>query len=445
MCRHNQTALFVCGTQYDRLRNRYRTPLACGVDSCVCPQNIAIRDYSVFLYLRIKRALRETITAHSDGVKLLERSVQPIYAMKGLASLLATDDGENQVLKRLDTIDLARSFLNSIAIDSDGEEYDFKQASFTGIKEVIDSTCNMLSALTNIPQTILYGRSPAGQNSTGESDLENYYNFICKIQRLMLRKNLNTLLSIIEITGKKTGKLSGDDEVKLKFKPLWSLSEKEQAEVDQTKAQTAQVKAQTAQAYVDMQALDPSEVRAGLAADSEYEVEELIDESDGDLVDDLDYMLEKTGDNESPLLQSTQSGGIINKKSNPSRKKENLDFDESEHPRDKKGKFSSKNGRNKLTVPEAAKVFTASLKGTVASNGVVLKIISGHGAYRMKTKGISTEMVRDALVHPDATYPGNFKHKDATCFQKNGKRIVFSASGVVISTVDLEDDDDLFD
>ena len=47
-------------------------------------------------YVRIRRALRETVTAHTDSVKLLERSVQAIYSMKGLASLLTTDDGENQ-------------------------------------------------------------------------------------------------------------------------------------------------------------------------------------------------------------------------------------------------------------------------------------------------------------------------------------------------------------
>lgn len=41
----------------------------------------------------------------------------------------------------------------------------------------------MLSALTNIPQTILFGRSPAGMNATGESDFENYYNFIERIQK----------------------------------------------------------------------------------------------------------------------------------------------------------------------------------------------------------------------------------------------------------------------
>lgn len=233
-------------------------------------------------YVRIRRALRETVTAHTDSVKLLERSVQAIYSMKGLASLLTTDDGENQVLKRLQLVDTSRGLLNSIAIDSEGEQYDFKTFQFSGVKDVIDATCNMLSALTNIPQTILFGRSPAGMNATGDSDFESYYNFVEKIQRLMLKRNLRTLLDVVFRAGIASGDVAEEPDYKLEFKPLWSLSDTEQAAVDQTKAQTALVKAQTAQAYVDMQALDPTEVRRRLASDGEFDVEDIISEDDED-------------------------------------------------------------------------------------------------------------------------------------------------------------------
>ena len=233
-------------------------------------------------YVRIRRALRETVTAHTDSMKLLERSVQAIYSMKGLASLLTTDDGENQVLKRLQLVDTSRGLLNSIAIDSEGEQYDFKTFQFSGVKDVIDATCNMLSALTNIPQTILFGRSPAGMNATGTSDFESYYNFVEKIQRLMLKRNLRTLLDVVFRAGIASGDVAEEPDYKLEFKPLWSLSDTEQATVDQTKAQTALVKAQTAQAYVDMQALDPTEVRRCLASDEEFDVEDIISEDDED-------------------------------------------------------------------------------------------------------------------------------------------------------------------
>lgn len=241
------------------------------------------RFWGIPEYLRIKDAMRETLTTHSNASKLLERSVQPIYKMKNLSQLLSTDEGENQAVRRLQLIDMARGFLNSIAIDGDGEDYSFQTFSVTGISEVIDSTCNMLSAVTRIPQTVLFGRSPAGMSSTGESDLENYYNFIDKIRNSMVKHNLETLIDLIIVSAVAERELDEEPEYEITFEPLWSLSETEQAQVDQIKASTAQTKAATAQTYIDLGILDPSEVRNGLKEEGEYVIEDLIDEDDPDL------------------------------------------------------------------------------------------------------------------------------------------------------------------
>lgn len=231
-------------------------------------------------YVRIKRAMRDALVAHGNGPKLLDRSVQPIYKMKNLASLLAAEGGDETVLKRLEIIDLARGILNSIAIDAEGEDYDFKSIPFSGVKDVIDTTCNMLSAVTNIPQTILFGRSPAGENSTGDSDFENYYNYIERIQKLMLKGNVRTLLDVLFKAALANGEVPEEPKYKLKFNPLWSLSDTEQANVDKVKADIEMVKAQTAQLYVQMQALDPSEVRTALAKTEEFTVEDILDDQE---------------------------------------------------------------------------------------------------------------------------------------------------------------------
>lgn len=247
------------------------------------PQSSTKTEYRFFgipEYVRIHKDVQETVTSHGNGVKLLDRAVQAIYKMNDLASLLETDKGEDIVLKRLRIIDMAKGIINSIAIDASGEDYDYKTVTFSGVKDIIDSVCNMLSAVTNIPQTKLFGRSPAGENSTGESDMENYYTFVGKIQKLNLKKNLSLLIDIILAVGKYKGEFEEIPDYSLKFKPLWSLSEAEQANVNQTKAQTELTKAQTAQAYVDMQALDASEVRKRLAENGEFTVNDILDEED---------------------------------------------------------------------------------------------------------------------------------------------------------------------
>lgn len=248
--------------------------------------NANYRYWGIPEYVKIKRALRECITSHEDGVKLLERSAQAIYKMKNLANMLATADGENKVLQRLQIIDMARSILNSIAIDTDGEDYTFETLQMSGVKDVLDSTCNMLSAVTNIPQTILFGRSPAGMNSTGDSDMENYYNMVENIQKQNMKKNVRTVIDLILRQGVLEGKIPEEPRYKVKFAALWSLSETEQADVDNKKASTEYTKAQTVQIYMDSNVIDPSEVRKSLASEGSMEIEELLNEEELDISND---------------------------------------------------------------------------------------------------------------------------------------------------------------
>ena len=247
----------------------------------VLPENSTNSVYQLWgmpEYIRLKRALRDAELAHGSAPRMLDRSVQPVYKMKDLASLLATEEGESVVLKRLQVIDLARGLLNSLVIDSEGEDYDFKSFQFSGVSDVVDTACNFLSALTNIPQTILFGRSPAGMNSTGESDFENWYSYVGRIQQRMVKSNLRYLLSVIFQAGLATGEVDEVPKIKVSFNPLWTLSELEKADLDLKKAQTAQAKAQTVQTYVSMEAIDPTEVRRKLADSGEFDIDTILDE-----------------------------------------------------------------------------------------------------------------------------------------------------------------------
>ena len=270
------------------------------------PQQVVDSKQRVFgfaEYDRIKTALRETVTSHGYAPRMLERAIQSIIKIKDLAGLLSTSDGEDVVVKRLQLIDMARSMFNSIAVDAEGEDFDFKSAPYTGVREILDSSCNMLSAVTNIPQALLFGSSPQGMDATGHSDLENYYNYVQQIQKRMLKAPLERLFGIIIKALAATGRIDDNYDFELEFNPLWSLSESEQATVDQARAQVKLIKAQTAQMYIDMQALDPQEVRAALAKADEYDVETILD----DIPDDELFasMIDESSD-EAPPADTTQ-------------------------------------------------------------------------------------------------------------------------------------------
>lgn len=268
-------------------------------------------------YVRIRRDLSIALHTHQSAANMIDKSVQPVYKQRGLQSTLAGPDGDDKTLKRLLVLDASRGMMNSVAIDMDGEDYSFQTFQLSGASEILESTYSLLSAVTCIPQTILFGRSPSGENATGESDLENYYNFVEGIQKRMLKKNIRTLLKAVVQAGVYDGSIAEPQTIKPTFKPLWSLSEAEQATVELSKAQRAQATAQTAQLYIDMQVLQPDEVRQALARDGTLNIEDILDHQPQDAQDDSwAQLLEGLESNDNPIPdaagQRPEQGGIMN-------------------------------------------------------------------------------------------------------------------------------------
>lgn len=233
------------------------------------------RYWGVPEYVLIRTALQQCSTSHEDGVKLLDRCVQAIYKMKNLSNLMATDQGEDKVIQRLQTIDMARSILSSLAIDAEGEDYAFQSMPLTGVNDIINTTCNLLSAVSRIPQAILFGRSPSGENATGESDFENYYNMVENIQKQNMKKNVRTIIDLILRQGKEDGDIKDIPKYKVQFAKLWSLSDEEEANIEKIKADTVKTKADTACAYLEAGVIEVGEVRKGLAEDEDFFIDNI--------------------------------------------------------------------------------------------------------------------------------------------------------------------------
>lgn len=257
------------------------------------PENTTNSEYEMWgmpEYVRINRAILDTELSHRCAPKMLDRSIQAIYKMQGLSQELATEEGETAVLRRLQTIDMARGMLNSITIDSEGEDYDFKQFQFSGVSEIIDKSCAYLSALTSIPQTILFGSGANGMSSTDDTSMENWYSYIERIQKRTLRGNLRYLLSVVFAAGVATGEIDDVPKIKPEFNSLWSLSENEQADLELKRAQLQQTKAATAQTYISLEVLDATEVRKKLASTEEFDIDTILDTEDigeDDLFEDI--------------------------------------------------------------------------------------------------------------------------------------------------------------
>lgn len=238
------------------------------------------RTWGIPEYMRIREELRNASIGPGYSIRLLERLSLATYKMKNLANVLSTVEGEEAVLRRMEMLDLARNLLNMVFIDADGEDVGIQSLSVAGVKDILDNACAMLSAVSHIPQTRLFGRSPAGENATGEGDLENYKEAVGNIQSGDLRDNTRTLVELILRGMVWNREVDEIPEYTITYKSAWSLSDDEKAAQDQTVAAAQLARAQTAAAYVTAGILETPEVRRSLAKDEQFDPENILTEED---------------------------------------------------------------------------------------------------------------------------------------------------------------------
>lgn len=130
----------------------------------------------------------------------------------------------------------AQSVLRSnfgIQLVEQGNKITNMQYSFAGLQEVYESMCLNLCGASHYPMTKLFGRSPGGLNSTGESDLTNYYDYVDSQREAKLRPALEKLLPVLAMSA--WGYVP--DDLNITFPPLWTPTAKELADIAKTKAE----------------------------------------------------------------------------------------------------------------------------------------------------------------------------------------------------------------
>jgi phage-related protein (TIGR01555 family) len=117
----------------------------------------------------------------------------------------------------------------------DAEDVGFKQhaASFGSVPELVMSFLHILSAAADIPAARFLGESPGGLNSTGNVELENYYNMIASWQEKHVKAIQKKLFDWIgaNIYGGAEWRNIGADLI-LEYDPLWNSTALEQMQVD---------------------------------------------------------------------------------------------------------------------------------------------------------------------------------------------------------------------
>lgn len=196
--------------------------------------------------------LRDLGIAWGASANIVNSFIQHVLSIEGLQDMIAAGQ-EKHVKKRLELIDLSRSVLNTVLLDS-REQYVKNASSVAGLADLLDRIAYAVCADTGIPATRLFGRSPDGMNATGESDQTNWYDELASEQEDVLREPLQRLVDLIARS--KDGPFRGkppEDELVVEFRPLWQLSDDKQADVRSKMALADRV-------YMEMGAVDPAEI-----------------------------------------------------------------------------------------------------------------------------------------------------------------------------------------
>ena len=121
-----------------------------------------------------------------------------VYEIENLDQIFAS--ASSQAQKRMYSMIQAMGILESnlgVKLVNKGDSVQQLQYGFSGLPEVLDGAMLDVSGSTAIPATRLFGRSPAGMNSTGESDEKNYRSTLEQQRSIHILPALEKLAPIV--------------------------------------------------------------------------------------------------------------------------------------------------------------------------------------------------------------------------------------------------------
>lgn len=199
------------------------------------PSGAAVGDEDAFWgdsrLVRVMADVNKSDNASLWFAELVKKAKLLRIGIPNLPEMLATSGGQQKLDARVRTIAEGESVLNATVFSSAGATGEAGETitdftmTWAGIPAVQDMFDQRVAAVADIPFTRLMGRSPAGMNSTGQHDTDNWNKAVAAGQNLELRPCLEALDPILlRSAGVDPGKVTW------KFAPLWTPSEKEEAD-----------------------------------------------------------------------------------------------------------------------------------------------------------------------------------------------------------------------
>lgn len=181
------------------------------------------------------------------GVMLTDAS-KLVMKISGFLDLLGSKDAES-FAERMSYIAQGSSIANILPIDAQDEDVAFHDRSFSGVDGMLDRLQQRLAAAARRPVSVLMGRSPAGMNATGESDLSCWYDQVQAYQRNEVTEQAVRLVQLVahSIGAPEPGRWG------VSWPALWQMTPVERAAHQKAVAEVDKI-------YLDAGVLLPEEV-----------------------------------------------------------------------------------------------------------------------------------------------------------------------------------------
>jgi len=175
-------------------------------------------------------AVQNSDTSQNSFAAMFKDARNRRIGIPGMTNMLATAEGEKILQARMAAVSALESMLGVTFYDSgedgkNGEEIDDRQMTWAGIPDINNNYLAICAAAADMPATIMLGKSPDGQNSTGESDTEAWEKTVSARQDLDLRPCMEQLDAVLIPSA--LGKM--DEGITWGFAPLSVPDEAEEA------------------------------------------------------------------------------------------------------------------------------------------------------------------------------------------------------------------------
>jgi uncharacterized protein len=150
------------------------------------------------------------------------------YKLDGLHdAIIESGDALTGISQRVELMRKYQGIEGITLLDKDDDFTTHETSSFGGIADVLVHFAEQLSGALQIPLVRLLGQSPAGLNSTGESDLRTYYDNILQRQERNLRDGVNLILRVLA----QSLSIKLPDNFNFNFVPLWQMDQTEKTDM----------------------------------------------------------------------------------------------------------------------------------------------------------------------------------------------------------------------